>query len=68
MKMASGRSKDEQDLHFLLTRPGMSYKTIREVVARHLGPYAADELDAIRDVAAWEKRAGRRAPRRRNPK
>ena len=63
MKMAAGRGKDEQDLHFILSRPGVSYRAIREVIARHLGPYAGDELDAIRTIAAWEKRAGRRAPR-----
>jgi hypothetical protein len=55
MKMVAGRGKNEQDLHFALTHPRLNYKIARAVVAQHLGPYAADELDAIRDVARWEK-------------
>lgn len=56
MKMVAGRGKDEQDLKWILTDSDVSYSALRTVVKKHLGPYAADELDATRKIAAWEKK------------
>jgi hypothetical protein len=57
MKMVAGRGKDQQDLQFILLDSGVSYKKLRSVVAEHLGVYAADELDALKQTAAWERKA-----------
>lgn len=62
MKMAAGRGKDLQDLGFILTRSGVNYKTLRNVVVEHLGPYAGDELDALRATAKLEVEAETRRP------
>jgi hypothetical protein len=65
MKMVAGRGKDAQDLQFILLDSGVSYKKLRSVVAEHLGEYAADELDALKQTAAWEREGGPKAKRRR---
>lgn len=59
MKLAAGRGKDMQDLAFILLDTNVDYVKLRAVVTKHLGPYAADELDAYKRTAAWE-REGRR--------
>jgi hypothetical protein len=56
MKMVAGRGKDEQDLKWILTDAPVDYTALRTVVKKYLGPYAADELDATRQIAVWEKR------------
>ncbi len=59
MKMAAGRGKDQQDLAWILVESGVSYPVLRKVVLQHLGPYAADELDALKRTAAWERKEDR---------
>jgi hypothetical protein len=56
MKMVAGRGKDQQDLAWILTDSGVSYKELRALVKKHLGPYAADELDQVRKTAVWERK------------
>lgn len=62
MKLAAGRGKDEQDLEFILcdaSSRDAKYADVRAIVKQHLGVYAADELDAFRDLAKWRRKAGK---------
>jgi hypothetical protein len=54
MKLAAHRGKDLQDLNFILVKTNVNYKKLREVVVKHLGEDAADDLDAYQLAAAWE--------------
>lgn len=66
MKIAAGRSKDALDAELLLSR--MTAKEIEEtrlVLRRHLGVYAAEELDGFVEEARWMKRRGGDVRRRR---
>lgn len=61
MKMAAGRGKDLLDLKFLLAQEGLvELGRAREIVRKHLGPYAAREFDRLLDEVAWEKARPRR--------
>lgn len=56
MKLAAGRGKDLADLQFILLDAKINYTALRGIVKNHLGPYAADELDSIKQVATWERK------------
>lgn len=56
MKMAAGRAKDVQDLYFILTDTDVNYVLLRKIVGKHLGPYAAEELDSLLQIAKLEKK------------
>ena len=62
MKMVAGRGKDEVDLEFLVAESGADLAKAREIIKRHLGPYAADEFDCLVDESEWRRS---RRPRRR---
>jgi hypothetical protein len=53
MKMVAGRDRDALDLRFLLTHPHVDPGRTKDIVRRHLGPYAARELDVLRAEAEW---------------
>lgn len=56
MKMSAGRAKDELDLQFLLGEEGLvNMKHAEEIVRRHLGVYAVQELRALVAEAKWRK-------------
>ena len=55
MKMAAGRGKDMADLEFLVTDGHANLDEVRAIVRRHLGSYAARELDQLVLVAQWKK-------------
>lgn len=55
MKMASGRPGDMADLEFLIKENIVDVDAMRSVIRRHLGPYAAHELDQIELIARWRK-------------
>ena len=54
MKLVAGREKDHLDLHYILTA-AIDYKLARNIVKKHLGLYAAEELDGMREEARWMK-------------
>ncbi len=60
MKLAAGRDKDESDLAFVLCDTDVAWPAVRAVVKAYLGIYAVDELTSIRQVAAWQRKTGRR--------
>jgi hypothetical protein len=55
MKLAAGRSKDLQDLNFMLTDTDVSYKKLRAVVTKYLGEFDADELDNLKRAIVWQR-------------
>jgi hypothetical protein len=55
IKLAAGRGKDVQDLEFLLRTHPSSFKAMRELVAKHIGDYAVDDLDG-HQATAWLKK------------
>ncbi len=60
MKMVAGRPKDEADLDSLVLSGNLDIPAARKVIARFLGPYAAQEFDRIVEVAEWQRSKGRR--------
>ena len=59
MKMAAGRSRDEADLEWIVLRSGIDMSRARQVIHRHLGPYAAGEFDRLAEQARWRSSRGR---------
>lgn len=60
MKLQASRTKDESDLKFLLASGVVDTKKARALIRKHLGSFAAEELDRVVDEVAWEKRSKRR--------
>ena len=54
MKMAAGRDKDMGDPRTLIHLKVVDVAKVRSIVKKHLGPYAARELDNLVDEVAWE--------------
>lgn len=59
MKMVAGRTRDTADLEFLLGAGVADPSKARTVVKKHLGPYAARELDRLAEEIAWKTSRGR---------
>lgn len=55
IKLAAGRGKDVQDLEFLLRAHPAAFKAMRALVAKHIGDYAADDLDGHQAAATFKK-------------
>ncbi|MBI2571376.1 MAG: hypothetical protein HYV63_30585 [Candidatus Schekmanbacteria bacterium] len=55
MKMAAARDRDTLDLEFLLRAGVVDVSRARQIIYRHLGPYAARELDRIVDEVEWKR-------------
>jgi len=55
MKMAAGRSKDEQDVEFLLLADKVNLDEAYEIIKKHLGLYAAEEFRSTVDLVDWQK-------------
>jgi hypothetical protein len=60
MKMVANRKKDEADLEFLVSERKIDRDKARDIIERHLGPYAADEFTSMADEIDWMKSTGRR--------
>ena len=59
MKMVAGRDKNEIDLGFLLTSPGVDKERARALVERFLGWYGADEFDSFLAESEWKASRGK---------
>lgn len=55
MKMAAARDRDSLDLEFLVRARVFEPPKARQVIYRHLGPYAAQEFDRIVDEVEWKR-------------
>ena len=55
MKMAAARDRDLLDLEFLLRARAVDAAKARHIIYRHLGPYAAQELDRLVDEVEWKR-------------
>ena len=55
MKMAAARDRDVIDLEFLLRMRAVNAAKAREIIYRHLGPYAAQEFDRVVDEVEWKR-------------
>lgn len=51
LKLAAGRPRDESDLEAILRQRDLDYRRAREVVAKHLGDFAARYLDRLARAA-----------------
>ena len=60
MKMVAGRPKDNADLDSLVLSGNLNIPAARKVIAKFLGPYAAQEFDQTVEVAEWQRSRGRR--------
>lgn len=58
MKMVAGRPRDAMDLEFLILRAGMDRAKARKIIKRHLGPFAARELDRLVAELEWKSSQG----------
>ena len=54
MKMAAGRRKDLADFEWLIIESGVNIRRAKQIIVRHLGPYAGDEFDSLVAEAKWE--------------
>lgn len=60
MKMASGRhGKDEADLEWLIAEGKLNLPLARQIIRRHLGPYAVQEFDSTVSLVEWKKKEGK---------
>lgn len=55
MKMQARRDKDEFDVAFLLSGDVVNLRKARQVVAKYLGEYAAEELNALVKEFEWKR-------------
>jgi predicted nucleotidyltransferase len=55
LKMAAAREKDVLDLKTLVRLGVLDLPRTRSIVKKHLGEYAARELDSLVDEVAWEE-------------
>lgn len=55
MKMAAARDRDALDLEFLLRARVVEQVKARQIIYRHLGPYAAQEFDRVVDEVEWKR-------------
>ena len=58
MKMVASRPKDDMDLEFLLGEDIVDLEKTRDIVRKHLGPYAVRELNALLEEAHWRRGRG----------
>lgn len=58
MKMAAGRTKDEEDLRFLI-RNNLDLPATRRIIQRTMGTYAAEDFDSYVDEVAWKTSQGK---------
>ena len=60
MKMAAARDRDELDLQFLLRARAVDVARARQIIYRHLGPFAAQEFDRVVEEVEWKRHRDRR--------
>jgi len=58
MKMIAGRTRDEEDLEFLILS-GTDLKPARKIIFKHLGIYGAESFDRLVDETLWRASKGR---------
>ncbi len=58
MKMAAGRRKDLDDVEWMIANSVVDLPLARRIVRKHLGTYAARELDSIVSEVEWKKSRG----------
>lgn len=59
MKVVAARTTDDADVEYLLGSDVIDRKRLFDLVERHLGPYAVDELARLVDELEWKKSRGR---------
>lgn len=65
IKMEAKRPKDQTDLDYLLASGVVDQDKARAIVKRHLGPYAAQELDSLAESAQFMQARANPTRRRR---
>lgn len=55
LKLAAGRTKDEEDLRFLIAADFFDRKLAREIIKRLLGAYAAESFDSFVYEVDWRR-------------
>lgn len=54
-KLQSARPQDEQDLEWLIGSGVIDTAVAREIIEKHLGPFAAEEFDRMVEFVEWRR-------------